>query len=237
MRTDAQIQAEPVAQLVAELIRYHHVADAVLLSESLSDDDLAAVVTGRADVVYGHSPDRSSALARLRTWRKSGSEGLPPHVVAGLRLAAAIQERVGLVLDQVPELAAVWAPEFEDLAGRVCGLAESYGQDGYDTSIGNALGVAQQAARLARRLEARFEEEPAEEPTVVTQPPKQPDPKRQTRPASMASGARWFKMDPRALQSSVESGTIAAKRLSDRRWVFDIDEVSAHNRDADCEPY
>ena len=60
---------------------------------------------------------------------------------------------------------------------------------------------------------------------------------RQSRPVALGRAAKeWFRMDRRTLADTIESGSIAAKKLSERRWVFDIHEVSAHNPAADCKP-
>ncbi len=70
-------------------------------------------------------------------------------------------------------------------------------------------------------------------------PKRPPAPGRQTRPVSRAQAAEWFCTHVRTLAGWIESGTIAAQQLNPpkgRKWVFDIDEVSEHNPDADCEP-
>ena len=169
--TTAELKPDAIAQLAAELVRYHNVVDADMAwSARLTDEELTVALLGKADVlqagvVLARADYRYSLLANIEAWR-TDKTGLPPHLVAGIQLAAMIRRDAGLVVDQVPDLAAVWAPEFEELASQACRLAQNYEQDGHDGSLARAFGVAQQAARMAERMTARVEVSPTADARV-----------------------------------------------------------------------
>lgn len=55
------------------------------------------------------------------------------------------------------------------------------------------------------------------------------EPKTLTRPVSLSAASRWFGYDVRKLRYSVESGALAAKRVSDKLWHFDLMQLSEVN--------
>lgn len=50
-----------------------------------------------------------------------------------------------------------------------------------------------------------------------------------TKRVSLAKAAKWFKCDYRTLKKDIESGKIKARRISARRWEFDLDQVTEFN--------
>ena len=50
-----------------------------------------------------------------------------------------------------------------------------------------------------------------------------------TKRVSLAKAAKWFKCDYRTLKKDIESGKIKARCISDRRWEFDLDQVTEFN--------
>ncbi len=47
-----------------------------------------------------------------------------------------------------------------------------------------------------------------------------------TRRVSLTEAAKWFKCDHRTLKKDIKSGKIRARKISDRRWEFDLDQVT-----------
>ncbi len=58
-----------------------------------------------------------------------------------------------------------------------------------------------------------------------------------TRRVSLAQAAKWFECDSRTLKKDIDSSKIRARQISNRRWEFDLDQVTEFNsslqRDAD----
>jgi hypothetical protein len=50
-----------------------------------------------------------------------------------------------------------------------------------------------------------------------------------TRHVPLTKAAEWFGCDYRTLKKDIKSGKITARRISDRRWEFDLDQVTGFN--------
>jgi len=59
-----------------------------------------------------------------------------------------------------------------------------------------------------------------------------------TRRVPLTKAAKWFDCDYRTLKKDIKSGKIKARRFSDRRWEFDLDQVTEFNPSvrADADP-
>jgi len=59
-----------------------------------------------------------------------------------------------------------------------------------------------------------------------------------TRRVPLTKAAKWFGCDYRTLKKDIKSGKIKARRFSDRRWEFDLDQVTEFNLSvrADADP-
>ncbi|MFB0552288.1 MAG: hypothetical protein ACETWQ_03140 [Phycisphaerae bacterium] len=59
-----------------------------------------------------------------------------------------------------------------------------------------------------------------------------------TRRVPLNKAAKWFGCDYRTLKKDIKSGKIKAKRFSDRRWEFDLNQVTEFNLSvrADADP-
>ena len=100
----------------------------------------------------------------------------------------------------------------------------------FNNSRNSAIGLAKTLHHILKMAQENVSSERQKDGMIQLELP--------TRRVPLTKAAEWFGCDYRTLKKDMKSGKIKARHISDRRWEFDLDQVTEFNPSvrADADP-